>query len=584
MPYMAEKDAGGPQACAARVAEKDVAPGTPVASVARNADFSSLRLPLPDDIARLKGAGRLTEAARACRARLREVTSSQLVAPAVANADAPASAGAAAAPAPPDVVASPSPSDFAARLRIEALRLDRLAAQYPVSRAEALATLRKECPGIRMADLERLERAGRIDWRVVDGEVRYLASWLRSLRLHASELPGLVAIPGEGADRDAVIAEMRTDGSAARDITLHATLALPGIPPGGAVRAWLPVAAACPQHPAAELLAATDGAMLARSDAPQRAVFWESGTRRTFDVTYRVHVRSPYVDLWSERGIELARQASLALSGVPVHHPGEKGAERAEQASPASSGTPAPLPCEKDLAPLEPHVVFTPLVLGTAVRIAREVIGHVPNLASAPFASNVPLASHVPSASVDPSVPSARLAPREQLELARAVYDFLTREVDYRFQPAYAQLECIADAVLANRRADCGMFTIAFISLCRVLGIPARWQSGLEVSPAHTGPHDWAMFHVDGIGWLGADCCFGSAARQEGNEARRRHYFGNLDPCRVVFNRELFADFEPASDGVRSDPFDNQLGEATADGRGLDEFEMCRAVELVGFH
>ena len=38
------------------------------------------------------------------------------------------------------------------------------------------------------------------------------------------------------------------------------------------------------------------------------------------------------------------------------------------------------------------------------------------------------------------------------LECARAIYEFITGTVDYRFQPAYAQLDAIADSCLKSRR------------------------------------------------------------------------------------------------------------------------------------
>ncbi|MFQ8759290.1 MAG: hypothetical protein ACLSAF_07420 [Intestinimonas sp.] len=31
---------------------------------------------------------------------------------------------------------------------------------------------------------------------------------------------------------------------------------------------------------------------------------------------------------------------------------------------------------------------------------------------------------------------------------------------------------------------------LLFIALCRIAGVPARWESGLSVRPDHVGPHD----------------------------------------------------------------------------------------------
>ena len=88
----------------------------------------------------------------------------------------------------------------------------------------------------------------------------------------------------------------------------------------------------------------------------------------------------------------------------------------------------------------------------------------------------------------------------------------------------------IAELCARQLRGDCGVMAVLFITLCRIAGIPAQWQSGLSVKPGYAGCHDWAMFYIAPYGWLWADPSFGSGARRAGDQARRDHYFGNLDP------------------------------------------------------
>ena len=168
-----------------------------------------------------------------------------------------------------------------------------------------------------------------------------------------------------------------------------------------------------------------------------------------------------------------------------------------------------------------------------------------------------------------------------QLERARSIYDYVTENVDYRYQPAYSQLDGIAENCARSLRGDCGIMALTFITMCRIAGVPARWQSGLYVAPDHIGPHDWAEFYTSETGWLWADCSFGSSARRSGEAARRHHHFGNLDPWRMVANSRFEADFSPVCDGIREDPYDNQMGEASVDGRGCRAYEMLRNVELL---
>lgn len=169
------------------------------------------------------------------------------------------------------------------------------------------------------------------------------------------------------------------------------------------------------------------------------------------------------------------------------------------------------------------------------------------------------------------------------LEKAKAVYDYVTGNVDYRYQPAYFQLDPIAELCARQLRGDCGVMAVLFITLCRIAGVPAQWQSGLFVTPGEAGSHDWAMFYIAPHGWLWADPSFGSAARRQGDERRRAHYFGNLDPCRMAANQAFAAPLTPPDPEWRSDPTDNQRGEMTVDGRGLQAHEMERGTEVLDF-
>ncbi len=207
--------------------------------------------------------------------------------------------------------------------------------------------------------------------------------------------------------------------------------------------------------------------------------------------------------------------------------------------------TPDPVQPDFDTGEEAPHIVFTPYLRDLTARVTKGCQGPV--------------------------------------EKAKAIYDYITGFVDYRFQPGYLQLGSIADQCARELRGDCGVFALLFITMCRLAGIPARWQSGLAARPGSTGCHDWAMFYIAPHGWLWADCSFGSSARRNGEAERRRHYFGSLDPWRMVANSACFAQVTPPDEEWRADPFDNQRGEMTADGRGLAAFQLAAEQELVEF-
>jgi transglutaminase-like putative cysteine protease len=147
------------------------------------------------------------------------------------------------------------------------------------------------------------------------------------------------------------------------------------------------------------------------------------------------------------------------------------------------------------------------------------------------------------------------------LKKARKIYDFVTQKVVYSYMRSYISLPCIPEYCASRLRGDCGVQALTFITLCRIAGVPARWQSGLYANENGAGCHDWAMFYVAPYGWMWADCSFGGAAWRDGALDRWNFYFCNMDPYRIVLAREFQNEFLPEPKFLRSDPYDNQIGE-----------------------
>ena len=168
----------------------------------------------------------------------------------------------------------------------------------------------------------------------------------------------------------------------------------------------------------------------------------------------------------------------------------------------------------------------------------------------------------------------------DPLQKARIFYDFITKNMSYTFMPSYFLLENIPDTCAQNFNGDCGVFALLFLTLCRCAGIPAQWQSGFTAEPDFCGGHDWVRFYAEPQGWLFADCSYGVSAQRNQNEERRKFYFGNLDPYRMVANSAFAAPFTVDKDFWRADPYDNQVGEIETDDHGLtyEEYERSKIV------
>ena len=171
------------------------------------------------------------------------------------------------------------------------------------------------------------------------------------------------------------------------------------------------------------------------------------------------------------------------------------------------------------------------------------------------------------------------------LEKAWKCYEFVTTKVDYSFMRDYFQVDNLNEFCAVNMRGDCGLQALLFIILCRINGIPARWQSGLSLEPDYCGGHDWAQFYLEGWGWLFADCSYGGSAYRFGAEERHAFFFGNLEPLRLVANREFQAPLSHELDVLRVDPYDNQCGEIQRFGAELPftmrQTDIC--AKLVNF-
>ncbi len=147
----------------------------------------------------------------------------------------------------------------------------------------------------------------------------------------------------------------------------------------------------------------------------------------------------------------------------------------------------------------------------------------------------------------------------EDITKARRIYDFITFNVNYSYVLPYVIYDNISEYVATVFKGDCGFQALLFITLCRMVGIPAKWQSGWSITPISASPHDWALIYLEDYGWVPVDLSFGGARRD--NEDLRLFYFTNLDGFRMFSNTEFQSDFYPKKISWRLDPYDNQIGE-----------------------
>jgi CubicO group peptidase (beta-lactamase class C family)/D-alanyl-D-alanine dipeptidase len=163
----------------------------------------------------------------------------------------------------------------------------------------------------------------------------------------------------------------------------------------------------------------------------------------------------------------------------------------------------------------------------------------------------------------------AEVAAGEPNPLLRAqkLFRWIDANVPWCAEMEYSTIRSICRKGLAARRGDCGVQALTFITLCRVAGIPARWQSGWAPRPNDVNMHDWCEIYVEPWGWLPADPSYGLQKHDDPDV--QTFFCGHMDPYRMIVNLDYAQPLSPAKISFRSESNDFQRGEIEIDGRNL---------------
>jgi transglutaminase-like putative cysteine protease len=132
----------------------------------------------------------------------------------------------------------------------------------------------------------------------------------------------------------------------------------------------------------------------------------------------------------------------------------------------------------------------------------------------------------------------------------------------------YSTIADLSAYTLRAGHGDCGEQTMLLMTLMRMNGIPARWQSGWTFSSGDSSDiHDWAQIYLAPYGWLPVDVTYGRLASSD--PSLEMFYLGGLDSFRIAFNDDFSQAFVPPKHFFRSDTVDSQRGEVEWDGGNL---------------
>ncbi len=151
--------------------------------------------------------------------------------------------------------------------------------------------------------------------------------------------------------------------------------------------------------------------------------------------------------------------------------------------------------------------------------------------------------------------------------IAQKIFKWIDDNIPWASAREYSTFENISDYVYTNRHADCGMQTIFFMTLCRMNGIPTRWQSGWFFQPTDWTMHDWGEIYFEPYGWVPVDVTYGL---QKSDRFEEKWFFlSGMDAFRLIVNSDYSGRFYPAKIHERSETIDFQRGEVEWRGGNL---------------
>ena len=142
---------------------------------------------------------------------------------------------------------------------------------------------------------------------------------------------------------------------------------------------------------------------------------------------------------------------------------------------------------------------------------------------------------------------------------ARKIYDHVVKEVQYSFVPHYSlNARKYPESVYVHkyRYGDCGAQSLYFSALCRSLGIPSRTTGGYQMLLGKAGSHFWAEFYLPNYGWIPVDTSVAQVAdyvpelSDQQRQEYRDYFFGNMDPSRLVIQKDIDLPLVPTAAGV----------------------------------
>jgi len=408
------------------------------------------------------------------------------------------------------------------QLEFEADRLVRIRKDYPLTKAALFEALKASVKDLGAEEFEAWIGEGRFDSREIDGERRFMSSSVSNLYFRHPELESRRIKPKDNAALEqARLASVRSIKQAA--LAEKQPYVLPK-----RFRNTMTVTVNADAAPPGESIRAW-------LPVPRRYPFQKDfELRSSSPVAKEVNsrdssIRAVYLEAPARKAKPTKFQIEYEYTAFGVYFD-----PRPEAVKPVDPDDPALVPFLRETT----HVMFTPGIR----QLSKEIIGDETN----------------------------------DLHKAKKCFDWIASQIKYSYATEYSTIRNISEYCRTKSYGDCGQEALLFITLCRLNGVPARWQSGWNTVPGGKTIHDWCEIYLPPYGWMPVDPYMGIWAMRyartltpEQQQEIRDFYFGGLDQWRMAANSDHCQELSPPKKSLRSDTVDFQRGELEWGGHNL---------------
>jgi transglutaminase-like putative cysteine protease len=405
--------------------------------------------------------------------------------------------------------------DDRSALEFQRERMRRIKLDFTLTRSDAVARVRKQIPDLKDSEFDRWDAAGLLERMNIDGETRYfnrapsnlfrLSAEARARRVDPKPFNDSPLESPHAHHREVIAAAKTTGRTSVAPRQVRITQSISVH--ADAVAAGETVRAWVPFP--RELAGQHENIKLISSSPAKHQIAPPNTLQRTV-----------YLEREAVAGKPTEFRITYELTAFAQHWTID---------SAKVTALPNTHEFRADLGERPPHIVFTPAIR----EFSRRIVGEE----------------------------------RNPYRVAMKLFDAVDR-IPWAGAREYSTITNISDYALHAGHADCGQQTLLLMTLLRLNGIPARWQSGWIFSDTeYNNMHDWGWLYLAPYGWVPMDVTFGRLGTND--PAIDSFYFGSLDAYRLAYNDDYAQPLFPPKQHFRSETVDSQRGEVEWRGGNL---------------